>query len=640
VALTRVGTWLYGAAFALLLPLGLVRWAGATAGIVHIPLRACPPLGLPLALAGACLLLLGMHDLWIYGGGLPMNAYPPPHYVNRGIYAQLPHPIYVGFVMACVGVSIAVGSASGLWLVSPLVALGCTALVLGYEQHDLASRFGRAPRPLLPVAGLTCPTARDRLACYLFVFVPWVVLYEGVIALGLPPDATTAHLAFEPDLPVLEWCEAFYFSAYVVTGLAPLFARTRDDLRSFCVRALWAMVIAFSLYLALPFGAPQRGFTPHTPLGRLLSWERTLDNAAGAFPSFHVIWGFLSADVYARRAQSRFWKGAWLGWAWLVAASCVATGQHPIADVAAGMAVAALVVRGGAVWQWIRSRGELIANSWHEWRIGPVRIINHGVYVGAGACLALWLALSFAGPGRQAPVLVAALGAVVGAALWAQYVEGSTQLLRPFGFYGGLLGGTLGALSAPLFGTSAWVVLAAFSVAGPWAQAMGRLRCLVQGCCHGRPATEWIGIRYLHPRSRVVRLTEWAGVPVHPTPIYSLLWNVFVGGAIIRLWMLHAPMQLIVGIYFALNGLGRFVEEAFRGEPQTPIFARLRLYQWAAVVSVLAGALMTALGASDPAPAANFEWTSLLPSAAFGLLVGCAMGVDLPDSNWRFSRLA
>ena len=109
---------------------------------------------------------------------------------------------------------------------------------------------------------------------------------------------------------------------------------------------------------------------------------------------------------------------------------------------------------------------------------------------------------------------------------------------------------------------------------------------------------------------------------------------------IARLWLLHAPLHLITGLYFILNGLGRFVEEAWRGEPQTPVFARLRLYQWAAVVSVCGGVLMTAFGTSEPAPAAHFDGVALVPAAAFGLLVCGAMGVDFPESSRRFSRLA
>jgi prolipoprotein diacylglyceryltransferase/protein-S-isoprenylcysteine O-methyltransferase Ste14 len=638
MALKQFGPWLYGALFALLLPLGLVLWAMATAGSVQLHAVHSPALGLIIAGAGGALLLLGMAHLWTYGGGLPMNAYPPPRYVARGIYALLPHPIYIGFVMICIGASISVGSASGLWLVSPVAALGCAALVIGYERHDLAERFGALPRKLLPDESAGSASGRDLLAAYLFVFVPWLALYEGAIALGLPHNAATALLPFERRLPVIEWTEAFYFSAYIVTALAPLFAKTRSDLRTFMVRSLLAMAVAFLMYLLLPLAAPQRPFTPLTALGRLLAWERTLDNAAGAFPSFHVIWALLAAEVYGRRWPRLAW--VWRAWAALVSLSCVTTGQHPAADVIAGAATVGLVTRGEALWEVIRRQGERIANSWHEWRIGPVRVINHGFYVGAGAFFSYWIAETFAGPERMMPILLPALAAVVGAALWAQYIEGSPQLLRPFGFYGGLLGGTLGALLAPLFGASPWLILAAFAAGAPFAQAMGRLRCLVQGCCHGRPAAEPIGIRYIHPRSRVCRMTAWTGVPLHPTPVYSILWNVFTALIIMRLWSLHAPLHMIAGLYFILNGMGRFVEEAWRGEPQTPVFGGLRLYQWAAFGSVLIGILMTALGTSDPAPAAQFDWRTVLPAAAFGAVVCIAMGVDFPESNRRFSRLA
>jgi protein-S-isoprenylcysteine O-methyltransferase Ste14 len=637
MAVSSFGKWLYGAIFVLFVPIALTAWAMATADTVRIPPIVSPTFGLMIATAGGFLLTMGMANLWVYGGGLPMNAYPPPRYVAQGIFLLLPHPIYTGFTMLCVGVSVTVGSASGLWLVSPIVALSCAALVLGYERHDLRERFGRASMSLLPAAGPTSPSTSERLACYAFVLLPWVVLYKGVVALGTPPDAIAAWLAFERSLPVLEWSEIFYASAYFFIGLAPLLARTRDDLRTFSVRGLWAMTLAVPLLLAVPLTAPPRPFTPHTMFGHWLAWERMLDGPATGFPSFRVIWTMLAAEVYARRWP----RGAWwpLGWALLISGSCVTTGQNALVNVLAGFAIVGIVTRGAAFWEAIRSGAERIANSWREWRIGSVRIINHGIYVGLGGTFGLWIAGSLVGSEHQTAVLVAGFAAVVGAALWAQYIEGSSQLLRPFGYYGGLLGGILGALVAPLFGASAWLILAAFSAGGPWAQAMGRLRCLVQGCCHGRLAPDSLGIRYTHPRSRVCRLTAWAGLPLHPTPVYSILWNGFVASAIARLWILHAPLHLISGIYFILTGLGRFVEEAWRGEPQTPVFARLRLYQWAAVASVVAGALMTALGHGGPAPTPHFEWRVLLASAVFGAFVWFAMGVDFPNSSRRFSRL-
>jgi len=597
-----MGRWLYGALFVVLLPIGLWAWASATATDVPVAVAWPTPVGLSLAATGAALLLSGMIAIRIYGGGLPMNAYPPPKYVERGVYRLLPHPIYAGFVMLVAGVSIMAGSASGLWLISPLVALGCAALVLGYERHDMAGRFGRAPRVVLPEATDERPSAIDRGAFYLFVLAPWAALYEVVIALGPVRDALGAQFAFEKRLPVV--------SIYLVTLLAPLLAATRRDLRTFCVRGLLSMAIAFPLLFLAP---------------------------PTEYASVPVIWALLAAEVFANRWRKLAW--IWRGWAVAAATSCVTAGRHPIVDVVGGLLTFCVAVRAHALWEVVRRSSERVANSWREWRIGPVRVINHGVYVGVGAALAFAVAEIMAGPEARTAILVAAVAAVVGAALWAQYVEGSPQLLRPFGFYGGLLGGTLGALAAPLLGATTWLVLAAFSAGGPWAQALGRLRCLVQGCCHGRPAAESIGIRYRHPRSRVCKMTGWTEVPLHPTPIYSLLWNVLVGLVMARLWFAGAPLHLIAGLYFILNGLGRFVEEAWRGEPQTPVYARLRLYQWAAIVSVLAGALMTALGRSGSAPGASFDWKAALAAAAFGCLVFAAMGVDFPASNRRFSRL-
>ena len=244
-----------------------------------------------------------------------------------------------------------------------------------------------------------------------------------------------------------------------------------------------------------------------------------------------------------------------------------------------------------------------------------------------------------AGPGHLTAILFAALSALIGAGLWAQYVEGSSQLLRPYGFYGGLLGGTLGACVAPVFHTSIWLLLGVFSAAGSMVQAAGRLRCLVQGCCHGRPAEAGVGICYVHPNSRVCRLSDWRGVPLHPTPVYSILWNCVVTLLLIRLWSVQASLHLITGLYFILSGMGRFVEESLRGEPQTKVVAGLRLYQWAAVASVVLGALFASFDNGEVAPTPDFRWSALAPAVAFGVVVFCAMGVDFPNSNRRFSRL-
>jgi prolipoprotein diacylglyceryltransferase/protein-S-isoprenylcysteine O-methyltransferase Ste14 len=633
VALTTKGKVLYGATFVLLLPVALIAWATSTARIVRLPPVTSLPFGLTLVTVGALLLLAGMRDLWIHGGGLPMNAHPPPRYVKRGVYRLLPHPIYTGFCVLCVGVSISVSSASGLWFISPMVMLGCGALVLGYERHDLRKRFGCNPRSLLPEKSSSPPSGSDRVACYAFVLLPWFVMYEVVNSLGRSVTVLSAALPFDERYFAIEGSKVIYASACVGFALTPLVARTRSDLREIALRGLAAIVFAVALFLAIPLILP----TSHLLTGRVVLWGPILDNGWGYFPSFPLMWALLFVEAIRERWPSLRWVAR--GWAILVAVSCLIPSKHGWAGILGGLASVALASHVSAAWQTIRATAERVANSWQEWRIGPIRVINHGGYAGVAAFLAISIDTVFTGPGHQTAILAAALAGVVGAALWAQYVEGSPQLLRPYGFYGGLLGGTLGALAAPLFHTSIWLLLAAFSVSGPWAQATGRLRCLVQGCCHGRPGPAAVGIRYVHPNSRVCRFTPWTALPLHPTPVYSILWNAVVALTLLRLWSLHASLHLIVGLYFILTGTGRFVEEAWRGEPQTKVLAGLRLYQWAAIVSVVLGAIFTAFDNGELAPDPTFRWSAIFTAAAFGFVVFCAMGVDFPNSQRRFSRL-
>jgi hypothetical protein len=532
----------------------LVAWAGATADLVRIPAVHSPWFGLALLLAGATIGVAGAR--------------------------LFPHPVYTGFCIVCAGVSIAVGSASGLWLVSPIVALSCTALALWGRQscpmplnflHSgfvgrgfgpaagllpgadclkasidtrfpflgspgaqcrfqkpsdigqscLRARFPScpaawraAPGQVLPQAGSSSPTGNDRLRFYLFVLLPWLALYEVILAIGIPPDAISGMSRFEQRLPVLEWSQIFYASTYILTLSAPLFAKTRSDLRAYSVRALWTMLIAYPAFLLIPLIAPKRPFTPHTLPGRVLLWERTLDSPVAAFPSFHVIWAMLAAVVFARRWPRL--KGLFYAWAILVSASCVSTSQHSILDVVGGAITVALVIRGPQIWAAVRGHAER----------GPWPIMSRGLFAGVAAFLGLCLAETMAGAGAQ----------------------------------------------TTLFGAGAWLIVAALAV--------------------GVPA---------HPRSRV----------------YPMCWSVAITLILTRLWLLSAPLHLIAGLYFILAGLGRFVEEAWRGKLRS---------QWTAVASVIAGVLITALGRSAPAPYPHFTWNTLLPAFVFGVIVAIVAG--------------
>jgi hypothetical protein len=538
--------------------------------------------------------------------------------------------------------------------------LGCAALTLGYEAPDLQARFGDLARTRrwLPEASEARPVLVDRVRCYLFLFVPWIALYEVVVLAGVPADAIDVQLPFERGWPVAGWTEVFYASPYLVAAAVPWLAPTRRALRLFMIRGWIATAVIMPVYLAIPTLAPRPPFVATSWLDRLLDWERGTYVPVAALPSFHVIWAMLIAglaghktrpaatpdhphsELGGRRGYPR--SGGLVAWAWAaaVAISCITTRMHALVDVVAGVGAGLVLLQMDRAWEWLRRATEGIANSWHEWRFGRVRFINHGFYAGIGTFACLTIVGVLMGPRAIGLILFTATVAVVGAGLWAQWIEGSPRLLRPYGFYGGVAGVALASLGAPAFGFSPWLVLAAFSVGSPWVQSIGRLRCLVQGCCHGRPASSRVGISYFRPQSRVCRLTEYRGVPVHATPLYSILWNGFVALVVARLWVVGAPLHMIAGIFAIVTGVGRFAEEAYRGEPQTPVIAGLRLYQWVAIVSVVIGILVTGLGRSDPAPVPAWHWTAPAIAALFALVTTAAFGIDFPESNRRFARLA
>lgn len=189
-------------------------------------------------------------------------------------------------------------------------------------------------------------------------------------------------------------------------------------------------------------------------------------------------------------------------------------------------------------------------------------------------------------------------------------------------------------------GYNVWVIIGVTSVVMPWVQGIGRFRCLVNGCCHGsKVTTPYIGIKYFHHRTRVCGISHLKGELLHPTPLYAMIWLFFIGFILLTLWYNNFSSPFIFGLYLILTGIGRFVEEAYRGEVQTPILKGLRLYQWTAILSVFIGIIMTVIKVDTGVITADFGWETVLAAIIGGLLTTFAMGVDFPYSNARFSRL-
>lgn len=621
------GKVLYSLTFLVVLPAVLYFWARHTAGAVTLPGIHSEIFGAAGMAAGIFLMLSGMHALWYFGGGLPMNAYPPPKFVTNGVFRLLPHPIYSGFVLTCFGASIYSGSASGLWLVSPTALAGCTALVWGYEGIDLRQRFpGEKRRYLLtiPANSTEKPSVWDRISVFVCLFLPWVLLNGAALVIDKGHTAS----AFYGGLELNSGGYQQYFTPAALgwTVLAPLVARTQEQLRRFFIGGIIGGGLV--LYMALVMPAIGLGYMSQQDDSVLLQ----------ALLSLNWFWIWLSASVLIKAVPA--YRIPVYGASALLTPGLILVSSDPVAHAITGWVGTAGALFYPAVWEFMRRSAEIIANSWREWVFGPVRIISHGFYVGAAAFTGMILGGWLAGPEYVSAMVVFGVIVTICAGLWGQYVEGSDKLKRPFGFYGAMLGIVIASLVMRWMGVEVWVMLGIFSVFMPWVQGIGRFRCLVNGCCHGAETGDLLGIRYTHPRSRVCFVSGLKGRPLHPTQLYSMLWLALAGGLQLKLWLGGAAPSLIFGTYLILNGLGRFVEEAYRGEPQTPVMAGLRLYQWAAVVSVLAGIIISCVPAHLPALTPGITWQSVTRAGFMWVFVQFMMGIDFPNSNRRFSRLA
>jgi len=618
----------YAAVFVGVLPAWLVLWAIQVRPAVSLPAMHAIGWGLALTGAGLVLLLGGMYALWHFGKGLPMNAFPPPVFVRESVFRLLLHPIYTGFVLICFGVSMYSGNAAGFWLVSPVVLAGSVSLVWGYERPDLLRRFPDTLREYLisiPPKGEEPPSFWHRVSVYLALLLPWVLLSAAAFIIaaepaGREPFFQSVDFGLTPASKGLVGMAALIWVAAV-----PLLARTRSLLRQFFLGGLVGGV----LVLIQMFVLPVLGMA-HAATGEDGFWNRVVCSVSW-------FWVLLAAVLYAKSFPAARIPVYLV--AGLLAFGVVAVSSDPVLHIFSGATGFVTAMFYPVIWEFLREQAETVANSWREWIFGPLRVINHGFYVGAAAFMGIVIGGYLSGDAYVNAVIVFGVIAVICGGLWGQLVEGSDKLKRPFGFYGFVLGTLASWPILYWMGINVWVVLATGAVFLPWVQAIGRMRCLINGCCHGAVSEPWIGIRHLHPRSRVCFLTGLKDKPLHPTQLYSMLWLVLVGGIQARLWQSGVELSFIIGAYFILNGLGRFVEEAYRGEPQTPVFGKLRLYQWAAIITIVAGMIVTTFPYPMPELTPVVTWRTFAWAAFMGAFVQFMMGIDFPQSQRRFSRL-
>ena len=576
-----LGRFLYGALFVLIIPIFLIWWAIELEEIVPWPLPESPLTAAFLMVLGAVMMGLGMVGIIRHGEGLPMNAYPPKKLVTRGIYGVVAHPIYVGAVILTLGVALFYGSSSGVFVITPFVGLMALALVYGYERLAMARLFGLALDHYRPLLAL--PKVND--------------------AAPNPGKKMALTLAI-----VLPWFLVGYLIDFGrCAGLCQ--GSLAGSLVSTETRPMDLLWLVPYLYVLARMGLSRSaGALRHYSLATLL---------AGGFGLFLNL--MLPVEL---------------------ARTLVPLGLH------GGLHLLAVVIglNHVRILAWLQRWTESVANSRHDWLLfgGSFRVINHSIYSGVGGAIGFALASYIIGDhmATLAMVIFVLLGGAIVARLW----WGNNQLLRPFGYWGGVAGGLVGALVVNvLFGVPIRSLLLGFALCAPWVQAVGRLRCLVQGCCHGIKSRQSpLTIQVYQPQSRVVAISGLSGQHILNTQLFSMVLNLLIGAALWRLWSAEfLGAWTIIGLYCLATGIERFVEDAYRGEVQTRMVGEMPENQFVAIGAIIVGLLFTLLSSPAPqvvAPTIDAAW--LVACLVAGALAAFALSMDFPRATRSFSRLS
>lgn len=186
--------------------------------------------------------------------------------------------------------------------------------------------------------------------------------------------------------------------------------------------------------------------------------------------------------------------------------------------------------------------------------------------------------------------LIVMVGGILGARLlyvaanFAYYSRHPIEIIRidqgGLIFYGGFLAAAAGVLwmararQLPLWKLGDFTVSAL-----PLGHALGRVGCLLNGCCYGAPCElPWA--------------VHTAGALRHPVQAYEALFNLALYFLLRRVLLRGARPGMVVATYLLAYGVWRFTVEFFRGDARMDGWGGLNAAQSLSVALIVAGGVL------------------------------------------------
>lgn len=204
--------------------------------------------------------------------------------------------------------------------------------------------------------------------------------------------------------------------------------------------------------------------------------------------------------------------------------------------------------------------------------LGPIHVYSYGLMFALGVLMAVFYL------GKQTPVggltqnkiidliLILTFVGIVGGRLfyigqhWDYYLENPSEVFAVWEgglvIYGGIIAALIGlAIFCRVRRVNFFLLTDLYFPAVALAQAFGRVGCFLNGCCWGSPTHLPWAVQFPFLKD-----------PVHPTQIYSSLFNFGLFAFLALRYQRRVFVGEITLYYLLLYSLGRFIVEYLRGD--------------------------------------------------------------------------